>query len=206
MVLASQCSISCPRHSTDLWSRILVHTTHYSNCLLFTETNILHVFVTKRQLQWGLFVSCLSLKGKKQPSAHCFLLSLVHFLWQFWHHGLSVLTSCALAWTNYFTQFVFQGLGTLTPILKTNLKSNIITYIFIFSGVPPPRCILEIQFHKNNNIMLIQIQATFWDLGQGLAHSRTKEDLVQLSFLGSTVLHVETSNAQPFCLQIIPWD
>lgn len=52
--------------------------------------------------------------------------------------------------------------------------------------------------------MLTQIQVTFRDLGQGLAHSRTKEDLIQLSFLGSTVLPVETNNAQPFCLQIIP--
>lgn len=67
---------------------------------------------------------------------------------------------------------------------------------------PPPRSILEIQFH--NNIMLIQIQATFRDSGQCLAHSRTKEDLIHLSLLGSTVMHVEGSDAQLFCLQSTP--
>lgn len=136
----------------------------------------------------------LKSEGEKSnnPGFSTFPLSLVHF-------SLNTLTSWSL-WTNLVCislsgtelllpanpeptithVFVFQALGKLVPILKTHIsRATECMCIFGFFGVPPPSSMLEFQLHKSTGIVVVLTPALFGNQGQGLLHSRTKEDLLK---------------------------
>lgn len=142
MVLASHCNISCPKHSTDLYSLLVHHTLFQFLAIYWVLTkHLIHVCNFKKTTTRGR-IYCVFLRNnlkfegeKKQPSAHRFSPFTGSF-------SLNILTSwpfcakfmCSLpgtellspvnSWTKCFTHFVFHALGKLTPILTHKFKEQ----------------------------------------------------------------------------------